>query len=151
MPCLHKFQEYLNLERIDFQPTTLVVGTFNPAWPAGNDAEWFYGRVSNNYFWDVLPRLYEHGLNLRWATPANWKAFCSQYGIALTDIITCINDADERVEAHRDLLGKYVDTAIAKTFHEFTFTNIVGLLQQHPTIKYVYLIRQPGIPLFDAQ
>lgn len=45
MPCNHKFQEDLNLERLDFKPTTLIVGTFNPEWPDGNQAQWFYGRT----------------------------------------------------------------------------------------------------------
>ena len=151
MPCPHKFEKYLTLQRLDFEPTTLVVGTFNPTWPASNYAPWFYGRTQRNYFWDVLPRLCNPGLNLRGATPAEWKAFCSDYQLALTDIITCINDADEHKEAHRNSLSKYVDTAIANTFCDFTFTNIIGLLQQHPTIQNVYLTRQPGIQLFDAQ
>jgi len=47
MACNHKFIEYLNLENLDFEPTTLIVGTFNPEWPAGNQAEWFYGRTHN--------------------------------------------------------------------------------------------------------
>jgi len=57
MACNHKFKKYLKLEKLDFIPETLIVGTFNPAWPAGNYAEWFYGRTSNNYFWEVLPNL----------------------------------------------------------------------------------------------
>ena len=30
MACIHKFANYLYLERIDFEPTTLIIGTFNP-------------------------------------------------------------------------------------------------------------------------
>jgi len=41
MPCFHKFLNYLNLETLDFEPTTLIVGTFNPEWPIGNNAMWF--------------------------------------------------------------------------------------------------------------
>ncbi|RYC70026.1 hypothetical protein [Spirosoma sordidisoli] len=151
MPCLHKFHNYLNLQRIDFAPNTLLVGTFNPAWPAGNAAEWLYGRVGNNYCWDVLPRLHDAGLNLRWQPPEVWKAFCSQYGIALTDIIFCINDADQENEQHRQILGSYQDAKIAEHFHDFTLTDIVGLLREHPTIQNVYLTRLQGIALFDQQ
>jgi len=152
MPCDHKFIDYLNLENIDFIPTTLIVGTFNPSWPAGNNASWFYGRIRNNYFWDVLPRLYNPLLNLRQppATHVDWKIFCSNNHIALTDIIRCIDDADENNEEHGAILAGYDDQAIANNFH-FTFTDIVGLLEQNPTIRNVYLTRQPGIDLYDEQ
>ncbi|MBD0333667.1 MAG: hypothetical protein ICV66_13555, partial [Chitinophagaceae bacterium] len=92
MACLHKFHLYLNLERLDFEPTTLIVGTFNPSWPATNTAEWFYGRThdkqgtQNNNFWDVLPRLYG-GDSLINKTPTEWKTFCHNKQIAITDII----------------------------------------------------------------
>lgn len=29
MACTHKFHQYLNLNNLDFEPTTLIVGTFN--------------------------------------------------------------------------------------------------------------------------
>src|SRR5579862_8159173 len=108
MPCLHKFHEYLELETIDFEPNTLIVGTFNPAWPAENPAEWFYGRIRNNYFWDVLPRIYDPILNLRRGNHLQWKQFCSVNGIALTDFITSINDADEANEEHQEILASYL-------------------------------------------
>lgn len=41
MACRHKFIDYLNLDNLDFDPTTLIVGTFNPEWPDGNHAECF--------------------------------------------------------------------------------------------------------------
>ena len=34
MACDHKFNFFLRLEKLDFKPETLIVGTFNPAWPA---------------------------------------------------------------------------------------------------------------------
>lgn len=151
MACLHKFHQYLNLERLDFQPTTLIVGTFNPSWPAPNSSAWFYGRTKNNYFWDVLPRLYNPNLNLRRATGEDWKSCCSQNNIALTDIIYRINDADENNEEHQEVLRTYLDTSIADYFDDFTFTNLTSLLESHSTIKNVYLTRQTGVELFDQQ
>jgi hypothetical protein len=151
MACLHKFHEYLNLANLDFEPTTLIVGTFNPSWPAGNNAEWFYGRVRNNYFWDVLPRLYDPVLNLRGSNANNWKLFCSQNKIALTDIISSINDANENNPEHHDILKTYVDTSISDYFDDFTFTDISMILEENPTIKNVYLTRQEGVTLFDQQ
>lgn len=141
MPCLHKFITDLNLERLDFKPTTLIVGTFNPAWDnLGNYAQWFYGRTRNNYFWDVLPRLYGES-PLRQTSPTEWKAFCSTYRIALTDLIASIDDADTNNPGHIDSLKNYRDDLIARHFRQFTFVDLSKLLTQHPTVKHVYLTR----------
>ena len=141
MACIHKFASYLNLERIDFEPATLIVGTFNPGWDnLGNSAQWFYGRTHNNYFWDVLPRLYEH-INLRQAPHTEWKAFCNRYRIALTDLIYSINDADSNNQEHINQLKNYRDDAIARHFHQFTEVNIPEILSNHPSITHVYLTR----------
>lgn len=151
MPCNHKFIDYLNLDRIDFIPTTLIIGTFNPYWPVGNNAEWFYGRTSRNYFWDMLPRLYNSDLNLRKQTPIQWKQFCSSNQIALTDIVSKINDAEEENDEHQEVLRTYLDTSIADYFNEFQFTDLVQLIINKPTIQNVYLTRQSGVELFDSR
>jgi hypothetical protein len=150
MPCPHKFFADLNLDRIDFEPLTLIVGTFNPAWPANNAAGWFYGRTRNNYLWDVLPRL--HGQpDLRNSGPDDWKAFCRVNRVALTDLLAVILDANEDDPAHRKLLGNYLDSDIATKFREFEFTDMAALLEANSSIRQVYLTRQPGIPLFDSR
>lgn len=149
MPCPHKFLDDLNLDRLDFEPETLIVGTFNPAWPANNQAEWFYGRTGN-YFWDVLPSIYgEPGLrNIPMhEKPKSWKNFCSRNKVGITDLIRCINDAHEN--DHELLIGNYRDDIIAANFHDFEFTDIIGLLQRFPTIKNVYLTTQANISLFN--
>jgi hypothetical protein len=151
MPCNHKFQQFLNLERLDFDPTVLIVGTFNPAWPNNNNAEWFYGRVRNNYLWDVLPRLFHYDLNLRTSTSLEWKEFCSVNRVALTDLLYSIDDADVENSEHQEILSTYLDTSIADYFSTFTFTKINSLLEKHPSIKNIYLTRQKGVPLFDNQ
>lgn len=150
MPCLHKFHDDLNLEHLDFEPTTLFVGTFNPLWPVNNPAQWFYGRTQRNYFWDVMPRIV-NGQNLRNATVNEWKLFCSEHHVALTDIIASIDDAHEDNDEHQRILRNYRDNAIADNFEHFTFTNITQLVQQNPTIDRVFFTRQQGIPLFDEQ
>ena len=153
MPCPHKFQKYLNLERLreGFEPTTLIVGTFTPAWPEGNPAQWFYGRTRNNYFWDVLPMLYLPEHNLRKASAGEWKAFCAHNKIALTDIVSIIKDAEQDNEEHQNIFRTYLDTSIADYFADFEFTDIKELLLQKPTIRNVYLTRLKGIPIFDEQ
>lgn len=151
MPCNHKFIEYLDLTRLDFEPTTLIVGTFNPAWPAVNQAKWFYGRTRNNYLWDVLPRLYNEEKNLRTQSHYEWKAFCKNERIALTDVITSINDADEETSNHQKILSSYLDTSISRHFKEFIFTDLVNLVERNPAIQNVYFTRQHGVELFDKQ
>lgn len=147
MPCNHKFQQDLNLERLDFKPTTLIVGTFNPEWPATNTAQWFYGRTHdqygnpNNSFWDVLPRLYREPSLLN-SGPVEWKKFCSRHKIALTDLISCVIDANQPQD--NAVMGGYADNVIANDFHQHAFTDIVGLLRTHASIKNVYLTRGEG-------
>ena len=93
MPCHHKFQNHLDITNIDFEPTTLIVGTFNPSWPATNNSEWFYGRTAKNYFWDVLPRLYGEESLIN-AGAKEWTQFCRDKHIAITDLISSIDDAE---------------------------------------------------------
>lgn len=84
MACNHKFIDYLNLDRIDFEPNVLMIGTFNPEWPEDNYAEWFYGRTNNNYFWETLPRIFQES-SLRNENHLEWKNFCFRNQIAITD------------------------------------------------------------------
>jgi hypothetical protein len=146
MSCRHKFFGELELLHLDYEPETLIVGTFNPAWPAGNTAEWFYGRThdvygfQSNNFWEVLPRLYdEHSLIN--AGPADWKEFCRRHLIGITDLIACIGDADELDPDHVEWLGGYSDEQIAKNFKEFDFTKIDQILLNYPSIMHIYLTR----------
>ena len=140
MPCNHKFEKYLHLEHLDFEPTTLIVGSFNPSWPATNTAEWMYGRTNTNYFWDILPRLYGEPSLLN-AGPKEWKQFCSDKKVALTDLISCIDDANPNNREHNKILGGFSDKAMVYHFDDFVYVNVVQLLQQHSTIKNIYLTR----------
>jgi hypothetical protein len=145
MPCNHKFKSDLDLERIDFKPTTLVVGTFIPEWPA-NTAEWFYGRTRDadgnriNNFWDILPRIYNEP-GLIDATPHEWKMFCNRNQVAITDLISSIDDAHTGDPGHNKILAGNADDAIVYHFDDFVFVNIVQLLKRYPSIRNVYLTR----------
>ena len=147
MPCNHKFSKYLNLEKIDFVPTTLIVGTFNPGWDnLGNQAEWFYGRThdeygyQNNNFWDVLPRLYGQPSLIN-SNVKEWKSFCSTYKIAITDIIKNIEDANINNNNHVELMTGFADDDIASNFYDFEFVNLVRILRNNPSIENVYITR----------
>ena len=150
MACNHKFINYLNLENIDFEPTLLIIGTFNPEWPEDNYAEWFYGRTNNNYFWDVLPRMFQQ-MSLRNNNHTEWKNFCSQNQIGITDLITSINDADQENEHHFDIISNFRDHEFANTFNEFEMTNVLEILENFPTINKVFFTRNQGVELFDTQ
>lgn len=141
MSCVHKFQKYLNLDGVDFKPQVLIVGTFNPAWPATNDAGWFYGRTKNNCFWDVLPRLYNEK-SLRDAEPKDWKLFCERHAVAITDLISSIEDADENNAEHLEWLGGYSDKNIEQRFRVHQFTDVVGLIEKYDSISRVFLTRR---------
>jgi hypothetical protein len=140
MPCNHKFQNDLDLAHLNFEPTTLIVGTFNPEWPASNTAKWFYGRTQESFFWDILPRLYG-APSLINGTVAEWKQFCHDKQIAITDLISVIEDAEPDNKAHQKMLGGFSDDAIIHNFDDFSYINVVQLLRNHPTIKQVYFTR----------
>lgn len=150
MACLHKFYNYLNCDNLDFQPRFLIVGTFNPEWPEDNYAEWFYGRTNNNYFWETLPRIF-HEESLRNLNHNDWKLFCSRNQIAITDLITSINDADEANLIHFEVISNFIDTEFANTFNNFEMTNILGILENNPSIEKVFFTRNRGVQLFDNQ
>ncbi|WP_207534897.1 hypothetical protein [Desertivirga arenae] len=144
MPCNHKFQADLILNRLSFIPTTLIIGTFNPSWPETNNASWFYGRTHddhgnrNNSFWDVLPRLYGEP-SLIDADTSDWKNFCIRNQIAITDLITSIIDADEGNELHAKFLGGYADNVIAEKFEHHLITDIIQILQNNQTLTNIYI------------
>ena len=153
MACLHKFYEDLYLDRLDFAPITLIVGTFSPGWPASNTAQWFYGRThdkygrQNNNFWEVLPRVYGENSLINSSTK-EWKQFCKRHRIALTDLIACIDDANESEPEHVALLGSYSDQAIATRFQYHTPVDLLQLLVTHPEIKNIYLTRRADEPFW---
>jgi hypothetical protein len=146
MSCRHKFYDELGLLHLDYAPVTLIVGTFNPEWPEENTAQWFYGRTHNKYgkqsnnFWDVLPRLYGQA-SLIHRGPEEWRAFCRDHKIAITDLISSIADADQSLATHRKWLGSYSDKALATKFSKQTSNKIVDLLIRQKSIRNVYLTR----------
>lgn len=147
MGCNHKFLEDLNLENLDFNPEVLIVGTFNPQWPASNSAGWFYGRTQNNYFWDVLPRLYGEESLLK-ASAVEWKEFCKRNKIGITDMVACVADADPTKERDCAVMGNYSDEGLLDTFKSFEFVQVLNILKRYPDIRRVYFTRGIGDPFW---
>lgn len=151
MACHHKFTEYLNIQNIAFEPKFLIIGTFNPEWPEDNYAEWFYGRTNNNYFWETLPKMFqEESLRINF-NHKDWKNFCSRNQVAITDLITSINDAEQENLNHFEVISKFKDTEFATTFQDFEMTNVIKILENNPSIKKVFFTRNPGVALFDNE
>ncbi len=150
MPCKHKFHKYLNLNNLDFIPTTLIIGSFNPEWPINNYSDWFYGRVKNNYFWEILPRIYSYD-NLRKKTLIDWISFCKINKIAITDLISCINDADESNLNHVNLLTSFSDDSICKNFIDIDFVDIINILERYKSIVNVYFTRKTDVSLIGQK
>lgn len=147
MACIHKFHQYLNLNNLDFEPTTLIVGTFNPGWDGlNNNAGWFYGRThdehgnQNNNFWDVLPRLYNEPSLIN-ANPQEWRQFCSRKQIGITDLIAKIEDANPNNPDHVQLMTGFADDDISNNFHDFDAVNLVRIVRRNPSISNIYVTR----------
>lgn len=146
----HKFIKNLCCMNINYQPEILIIGTFNPEWPADNYASWFYGRTNNNYFWETLPRMFNES-SLRNLNHISWKKFCALKKIVLTDLISSIHDANEDNPTHFEIISKFKETEFAEYFNGFEMTNILGILENNPSIEKVFFTRNPGVELFDAQ
>lgn len=142
MACFHKFKNHLTINYAkNWNPETLIVGTFNPEWTDNNSAEWFYGRTENNYFWNVLPQLYNHNCLLS-GSINDWMEFCETKKIAITDLIECINSAN--YDEHKKIISGFSDKAIENNFsndNDLTVVNILDILNENPTIKNVYFTR----------
>ena len=81
----------------------------------------------------------------------DWKNFCLRNQVALTDLITSINDAEEVNQYHVEVISKFRDTEFAKTFKNFEMTNILGILENNPSIEKVFFTRNQGVDLFDNE
>lgn len=79
----------------------------------------------------------------------NGKYFVRKNKIAITDLIFSIEDADSRNPDHQAALMSYSDASISKYFSKIAFTDLVGILERHPSIKNVYLTTQAKIDLFN--
>ncbi|HMJ46807.1 MAG TPA: hypothetical protein VK498_05725 [Ferruginibacter sp.] len=147
MPCEHKFINDLQLQYVNWEVKTLFIGTFNPGWAEcpNNNADWFYGRTQRNEFWCILPAI--HRLpSLLEGNRNTWIEFCRKNKIAITDILSLINDADPELEEHRNTICKFKDEELENL--EVTTNNIPAILENYPNIKQICITRQRPLPNF---
>lgn len=113
--CPHKFIYDLQLGYVEWEVNTLFIGTFNPGCCANedNEAEWFYGRTQNNMFWDTLGYIYENNPLLgQQGNHELWIAFCRKHKLAVTDLISKINDFDLNGNEYSDLCIGFSDAKL---------------------------------------
>src|SRR5690554_313692 len=136
MACKHKFYDDLELGYCDWTIDTLIVGTFNPEWAKSNDANWFYGRKNNN-FWYIMSKLYNEN-DLTCLSKEEKLKFCSKNKIGITDLIRSIKTAKQ--EEHLNIISSFSDKAIEENFdtEELEILQLVEILQSKPSIKNVF-------------
>jgi G:T/U-mismatch repair DNA glycosylase len=135
---LHRFiQDLLHLEQnpIRGDYNTLIIGTFNAEDQEGlnNDAEWFYGRARNQ-FWYILPQLFgqpslhrkEHQDIPLTELASLWKQFCVENSIVIIDIFKEIegvlpNHGDNAIANAEDVNLFNYELA----FQNATFQNVI--------------------------
>lgn len=143
MGCKHKF---FGIEDYDglipkWYFDKLIIGTFNPSnlFHETNTAQFFYQR-KKNYFWDVMPLLFNaNGINKE--NTSLQKEFLIKNRIGITDILTCIVDADKNVEEHKRLIStvKDDDIEVFKCF-EWNTLNIIDVIRRN-SISEVYFTK----------
>lgn len=149
MPCKHKFLKDLSIDYATWEVKTLFIGTFNPEWNScgNNYSNWFYGRTGNNEFWCILPKIHENYSLIngnRWS----WIDFCERNKIAITDILTSLDNAVEDNLTHQQVICGFKDDELSN--FENTTTGIIQILMKHPTIKQICITRQ-DLPEFWQQ
>lgn len=155
MPCLHRFHDILIPQQNGLR--FLFIGTFNPEWNAANDnnANYFYGRTSN-LFWCILPHAFNE-ICLIDKEREQWEEFCIEHKIGITDIISCVTNADQNIQEHFNLLtlgfkDGNIDKQIDKQYIfniDFTTQGLIQLIDDnHQTLKGVFFTRSTnqGIP-----
>jgi len=155
MPVHRFFAELNDLEQnpITGQYNILVIGTFNAADQVGlvNDAEWFYGR-NKNQFWFLFPQLLGyHSLHRREhpnvaleALAEEWRNFCGENGIKVVDIFKTIegvlpNHGDGAIENplvyetfnYEQAFGNCTFDHVLFTWKGRTLNNTLGVLKEN--------------------
>lgn len=138
MPCNHRFLKELNP---DWEINYLFVGTFNPEWNYNNahEADYFYGRSRNN-FWCILPRVFGEE-SLKEQSKEEKIKFLKRNKIGITDLISCINNANEKNDGDiKKITEHFSDHILNKYDLEFNVQNIIKTIENNP-IKGVFLTR----------
>ena len=141
MSCKHRFYDILIPDVNDLK--YIFVGTFNPSWNSeDNNAEYFYGRSTNN-FWCIMP----HALGdpcLINGTVSDWKNYCKTKKICITDLIKEISNVSENKKEDKDLITKgFSDSNLNKCDLIFNIPEINKLITKNrTTLEGVFFTRK---------
>jgi hypothetical protein len=154
MSCPHRFLglHITNSLFPDWEFDTLIIGTFNPEWKfsKGQNADYFYGRTSRNYFWDVLPEVFGFD-KLRNSNKDKWIKFLKKNKIGLTDLLLNIGDAVDSNTVHYNYLKTKADINIAKFSDLVWNTNNITSLIKQGKIKSIYITNLSSPVKFEEQ
>lgn len=128
MKIMHKFYDECIKDFLDSE--ILIIGTFNPN-IQNNEADFFYGR-NRNYFWNLLPRLWNEE-NLKDKDIEQKKKFLLDKKIVITDLILCV----EMNELQKD---NFKDDNLLNV-EEWNTNNIIKNLKSS-NIKQVFFTRK---------
>lgn len=158
MNCKHKFHQHLDLSYVDYPVRHLFIGTFNPGCcqEGDNSAQWFYGRTQKNMLWDTLGFILENNPNLgKDGNPDKWQRFLRKNGLAMTDLISEIQNVDVgQKDIYDDLCKNFSDKKLEPYIevNNITATSIVELIENHSSLKSlqsIYLTRRTANSPWD--
>lgn len=141
MACIHRFYGKHQFDSLlpDWEIDYLFIGTFNPEWTInGNQqAEYFYGRTQNNYFWKLVPELWE-GKQMTGNGLEHWLPFLRKNRIGITDLIVSIDDADYNNPVHQKKIKSMADKELVR-FKQLKWNtdSIIAYLGIHPNVRVI--------------
>lgn len=155
MPCIHRFLgKYIDNSLFpNWDYDYLFIGTFNPGWTfeKGQNAKYFYGRTRNNYFWDLVPEIWD-GVKMRKMDFKRWEDFLKKNRIGVTDIIKKIIDADYTNSIHVEKLFKKTDTGLV-TFKKICWNTdeIITRIISKEKLKAIFFTNQKSPDIIEAE
>lgn len=155
MACQHRFLGLHQPDSLlpDWEIDYLFIGTFNPAWnfPGRQAAPYFYGRVDNNYFWDLVPELWDED-RMRGAAENVWIDFLQGKRIGITDLIVSIDDANEADEEHNKWIREVKDKDLIRFKNiQWNSESITAFIEDLPTLKGIFITNLSAPALIEIQ
>lgn len=102
-------------EDIYNEATTLILGSFNPNNPNGNNADYYYGR-SSNYFWCAIAEIIGKDSGFFLNNLEGMKDAMLYYKFCFLDVISTIEISSEKADS--ELLKEYVTKKIFAGFSD---------------------------------
>lgn len=156
MPCPHR---YLGLHLDgqlfpNWEIEHLFIGTFNPIWdrPDAINAAYFYGRSA--YFWDTVSIFFEDRPYAYDRVDRQAMIdFCQLHKIGFTDLIRCVEDADQDNPRHREQIYSVRDDELERfqtiDWNTKAIEDFLG--QKRPKNVYFTLLSTNRQSIFSAE